>query len=467
MSDFHLPDGGDIYMIGIGGSGMSGLAIIMSEMGYHVSGSDLGLGPNIELLREHGITIHRGHDAANLGNADLVVLSAAIPDDNPEKVEALSRGITCISRGEMLGKLMSMRKSIAVAGTHGKTSTTSMLATVLEYAHMDPTIYIGGNLDLIGGNAKLGYGEYFVAEACEAFNSFQSIYPDIAVITNIEADHMEFYGSLNAVINSFRRFAMQTKDNGFLVVCNDSVNIQEILPDIMEGHRVITYGITEESHCRAVEVDVSNSNPAFDVIYEGANLGRFRLSVPGKHNVYNSLAAIAVGLELGIDVETMKTALREFHGAGRRFEELGTANGITVIDDYAHHPTEVRATLMAARSLGRRVVALFQPHLYSRTIRFATEFAESLSLADIVFLTDIYPSREKPVPGVTSQIIADKLAECQKSVIYVPGKDVVVDYMISYLKNDDVVLVMGAGDIRKAGEKLLHKLQMLDMRGAQ
>ncbi len=454
-----LPNGKRVYMVGIGGSGMSGLAIIMNQMGYEVEGSDLGSGSHIELLRNRGIKVYQGHDAANIKDVDFVVLSAAIPKDNPEVKAAEEKNIPCISRGDLLGRLMAIKKGIAISGTHGKTSTTSMLSMILEHANLDPTIYIGGNLDMINGNAKLGTGEYFIAEACEAFNSFNHINPYIAVITNIDADHLEFYGSLNGVIDAFKRFASQIDNNGFLAVCTDCENVRKILSDIEKTHRLFTYGLNESADCKAVNIDVETRQPEFNVVYKNHDYGRFKLSVPGLHNVKNALAAFAVSIELGIDVSIIKEALHEFHGAARRFETLGFVKDILIIDDYAHHPTEVMATLMAAKSLKRRIIAIFQPHLFSRTKEFAKEFAESLMIADTVFLADIYPSREKPVPGITSQLIADKITKGSVPVHFISDRNKMVDKVAQYLKPNDLVLVMGAGDIRTVGEQILHKLQ--------
>ncbi|MHB1455414.1 MAG: UDP-N-acetylmuramate--L-alanine ligase [Armatimonadota bacterium] len=457
-----LPDGGKIHMIGICGSGMSGLAVIMSSMGYRVAGSDLKMSVDVERMEGLGISIHKGHDASYVGDADIVVKSAAIPSDNPEILKAFELGIPVITRAELLGKLMSLKKGIAVSGTHGKTSTTSMLAMVMERAGLDPTVYIGGNLSQLGGSAKTGDGEYFVAEACEAFNSFLEIYPYIAVVTNIEADHLDCHGSLDGVIDSFRKFLTHLDDHGFAVLCADCANVQKILPEVAKNHRVITYGFNDDVDCRACDVNSDIPEPVFNVCFKGENIGTFKLNVPGEHNISNALAVIAVSMELGIKPDVICEALFDFHGADRRFEILGTANGVTVIDDYAHHPTEVHATLAAAKTLNRRIVALFQPHLFSRTMLFADQFAESLKLADLLYLAGIFPSREKPIPGITSQIIANKMGDSKTIVRHLPNKETIADEILPSLKNGDLVLVMGAGDIRSAGELLLEKLKSLD-----
>lgn len=457
-----LPNGGKIHMIGICGSGMSGLAVIMSRMGYKVSGSDLKLSTDAKHLEDIGISIHKGHDAANVGDADIVVKSAAIPQENPEIQKALELNIPIITRAELLGKLMSFKKGIAVSGTHGKTSTTSMLAIVMEHAGLDPTVYIGGNLSQIGGSAKTGDGEYFVAEACEAFNSFHEIYPHIAIVTNIEADHLDYHGSLDGVIDSFRTFISHLDKDGFAVMCADCSNVQKILPEVKKDHRVITYGFSSEADCYAYEVNSDIPEPTFRVCYKGVDIGQFSLIVPGEHNISNALAVIAVSIELGIKPDVIREALLDFHGAMRRFEILGSAHGVTVIDDYAHHPTEVHATLAAAKTLNRRIVALFQPHLFSRTMIFADQFAESLKLADLLYLAEIFPSREKPIPGVSSKIISDKMIGSSTIVKYMPDRDSIAEEILADLKDGDIALVMGAGDIRSVGELLLERLKSLD-----
>ncbi|MHB1000951.1 MAG: UDP-N-acetylmuramate--L-alanine ligase [Armatimonadota bacterium] len=460
MNSLNLPVNARVHMVGIGGAGMSGLATVMASMGYRVSGSDMGSRLVLDKLAGLGVAVCRGHHASFTGDADLVVASAAVPYDNPELVVARDNDIPIISRAELLGWMMSCKRGIAVAGTHGKTSTTSMLAVILETAVLDPTIVIGGNLDLIDGNAKLGEGDLLLAEACEAFNSFLELHPNIAVVTNIEADHLDCHGSLEGVINSFRKFLSQVKDGGFAVMCLDCPNTRSIVQDI--DCDVITYGTSPDAKCRAYDINTDVPEPTFKVSFNGCFIGEFILNIPGLHNVRNALAAITVGIKLGIAPKLMREALLKFHGAGRRFEILGTSHGITVIDDYAHHPTEVHATLTAAKSLGRRIVAVFQPHLFSRTKLLANEFADNLKLADLLYLTEIYPSREKPMPGVSSMMIIDLMNGCSTDIKFVPEKDKVADEIISDLRNGDLVIVMGAGDIRSAGEALLSKLESMD-----
>jgi UDP-N-acetylmuramate--alanine ligase len=444
-------------MVGVGGAGMSGLATVMSQMGYRVSGSDRQPGTAGAKLEAVGVTVYAGHDAVNVGEADLLVASAAIPTENPELAAAREKGIPILSRAEMLGRLMEGKFGIAVAGTHGKTTTTSMLAVVLEAAGLDPTILIGGDLDLLNGNARLGKSKLLLTEACEAFNSFLELTPTIAVVTNIESDHLDYHGSLEGVMASFKQFLSRVVEGGCAVVGADCPNVRQVIP--AAGCRVITYGSSKEFDCHVYELGVEKPEPSFRVVYFGQDLGEFALQTPGLHNVQNALAALSVAMELGVSSGVIREALREFRGAGRRFETLGTAAGITVVDDYAHHPTEIQATLAAARTYGRRIVAVFQPHLYSRTQQMAREFAESLREADAVILTEIYPAREAPIPGVSAEMIVEGInANGSHKAVFVREKEAVADRLMPYLKPGDMVVVMGAGDIRSAAEELLTRL---------
>lgn len=453
-----IPEGTRIHMVGIGGVGVSALATVLAQIGYSVTGSDLKPGHVMERLGALGITVYEGHRAENVENADLVVASAAIPEDNPELVAARRRGVPIWSRARMLGELMSGNYGIAVAGTHGKTTTTSMLASILRAGGLDPTVLVGGDLGELNGNARVGESDYFVAEACEAFNSFHELYPKIAVVTNIEGDHLEFHRSLQGVIESFEKFLSQVSPDGCVIMCADCPNVRAIIPSIVS--RVVTYGLCDDANCYGFNVDVATPRPSFEVMLGARSLGRFTLQVPGEHNVRNALAAIAAANELGADVEAMRRALSNFVGAGRRFETLGTVRGITVIDDYAHHPTEVSVTLKAARAWGRRVVAVFQPHLYSRTQLLASDFAEALKQADSVIVTEIYAAREKPVLGVSGSIISELInADYPSRAVFVPDKNRIAEELLPMLREGDLVLVMGAGDIRASGEELLRRLR--------
>lgn len=445
-------------MIGIGGVGMSGLAAVMAAKGYHVRGSDLKLSPTTDRLESMGVRVFQGHDASNVGDAELIVASAAVPPDNPELAAARDLGLPIISRAQLLGMLMEGTLGVAVAGTHGKTTTTSMLAGVVVAGGLDPTILIGGDFERLQGNARLGKGEVFLTEACEAFNSFLELRPTIAVITNVEADHLEFHGSLEGVVATFKQFLSQVSSSGCAILCTDSQHVRELLPSVQ--CRTITYGFCADAHLRAVDADLSTPRPSFRVVNGGADCGRLALRVPGKHNIQNALAALAVGQELGLSFDVMFSALADFKGAERRFDVLGDVSGITVVDDYAHHPTEVRATLEAARAFGRRIIVVFQPHQYSRTVTFMNDFAESLSLADTVVLTEIYAAREKPRSDVSASMVGDIIRSRHrgKEVIFIPERTEIAASLLPRLAAGDMVIVMGAGDIRAAGEDLLSLL---------
>jgi UDP-N-acetylmuramate--alanine ligase len=411
-----------------------------------------------ERLKSLGVTVYQGHDAANVSDAELVVASAAVPMDNPELAIAREQGLRVLTRAQLLGMLMEGTRGIAVAGTHGKTTTTSMLAGVLVAGGLDPTILIGGDFERLQGNARLGQGEIFLTEACEAFNSFLELHPTIAVVTNVEADHLEFHGSIEGVIATFRQFLAQIVPEGCAVLCIDSPHVREMMPSI--DRRMISYGFSADANLRAEDADLSSPEPSFRVVHDGVDCGCVTLRIPGKHNVQNALAALAVGFELGVGFETMFSALADFRGAERRFDVLGTGRGITVVDDYAHHPTEVRATLEAARAFNRRVVAVFQPHQYSRTVAFMDDFAESLSLADVVVLTEIFAAREQPMPDVSASMVGDVIRSRhpEKPVFFIPDKTKVAESLLPELTDGDLVIVMGAGDIRMAGERLVSLL---------
>ncbi|MDH7480681.1 MAG: UDP-N-acetylmuramate--L-alanine ligase [Armatimonadota bacterium] len=464
MKKTNLPKGTRIHMIGIGGVGMSGLATVMAGMGYHISGSDLKIGHVKERLSALGIELAEGHHAQNVGDAELVVASAAIPADNPEIIAAREKGIPVLTRAQMLGRLMAGTFGIAVSGTHGKTTTTSMLALVLERGGLDPTILIGGDLETLKGNARLGKSRYFLTEACEAYDSFLELHPAVAVITNIEAEHLDHYKSLDGVMAAFSRFLSQVQPGGFAVLCTDCPNTRSLISQVKT--RVVTYGLDFPADYTAT--DISDSpQPSFKILSKGNELGLVTLRIPGRHNVANAVAAAAVASELRIGFDVISKALGEFKGAERRFEILGTAAGIMVVDDYAHHPTEIRATLAAARTLGRRIIAVFQPHLYSRTQQFAREFAEALSEADRVVVTEIYPAREKPIPGVTAAEITNliRAKDPNKPAKFIADKELIAENLMAELQPSDLVLFMGAGDIRTAGEMLLSLLREAEEKG--
>jgi len=453
-----------IHFVGIGGAGMSGLARVLARQGTAVTGSDLRESPTLAALRrESGIRADAGHQAANLNGATLVVASAAVKKDNPEIAAAREQGIPIISRAEMLGRLMAgYSRSVAITGTHGKTTTTGMTALVLEAGNLDPTVLIGGDLPAYGGNARLGGSNVFLAEACEAYDSFLDLDPKIAVVTNIEADHLDYYGDLANVLRSFRKFLSQV--TGTAIVHGSDPNIQAVLEEIRGSQfvpDVITYAADgSDAALSAREIVLDSATPSYTAIWHGKPLGRVELQVPGLHTITNSLAAAAVGLTLGVSFDKIAAGLAGFTGTGRRFERLGvTASDVLVIDDYAHHPTEIRATLAAARRAygDRRIVAVFQPHLPSRTRDFKTEFAESFAAADHVVLTDIFLAREQPMDGVTGAGLAALTADRRGAdhVTYVADKSCLPSRLAEIVRPGDLVLTLGAGDIRSAGEGFL------------
>jgi len=450
-----------LHFVGIGGSGMSGIAEVLLNMGYKVSGSDLREGEATRRLVSLGARVAVGHDAANLGEAEVVVISDAVAATNPEIAEARRRGVPVIRRAEMLQELMRLKYGVCVAGTHGKTTTTSMASLILQQGGLDPTIIIGGVLGALGSNARLGQGEYFVVEACEAYGSFLHLSPAVAVVTNIDNDHLDYYQNMDSLRDAFVRFVNKLPFYGFAIVCGDDPGVREVLPRL--ERKVLRYGFLEGSHYRAVDVQELGMGSSCQVLREGRALGRLDLKVPGRHNLLNALAATAVGLELGLRFEDCAAALAGFTGANRRFQVRGQAGGVTVVDDYAHHPTEVAATLAAARATlkpGGRLLVAFQPHLYSRTRDLYESFAESLSAADQVFLCDIYPARELPIPGVSSQLIVDALkARGFSRVLHAPLRDQLLEPALKALKPGDLFLTMGAGTIDALGPQVLDGLK--------
>jgi len=451
---------------------MSGIARVLARQGVAVTGSDLRETPTLEALRhESGIRAVAGHTPSNVAGATLVVASAAVKKDNPELVAARERGVPVISRAEMLGRLMARyKRSVAITGTHGKTTTTGMTALVLEAGGLDPTVLIGGDLPSWGGNARLGASDVFLTEACEAYDSFLDLDPQIAVVTNIEADHLDYYGTLDNVLRSFRKFLSQV--TGTAILCGYDPNVRALTAELRKAARlqIATYGLYEDVTLRATEVTLAGQSPSYGVSWQGRTLGRIQLRVPGMHNVANSLAAVTVGLTLGIPFDAIAAGLGAFTGTGRRFEKLGEAGGVLIIDDYAHHPTEIRATLGAARGAfpDRRILAVFQPHLPSRTRDLGAQFAESFGDADHAILTDIYLAREQPIEGVTGAGLAALTADRRgaQHVTYVCDKAQLPERLAETVRPGDLVLTLGAGDIRAAGEGLLARLQTDSEAGA-
>lgn len=439
---------------------MNGIAIILLGMGYKVSGSDLKPSAVTERLAELGATCYIGHSGENLGNAELVVASTAIPPDNEELVAAKVRGLPVVHRSEMLAWLMKRQKGIAVAGAHGKTTTTSMIALVLEKNDIQPTIVIGGELTEIGGNAKLGQGEYLVAEADESDGSFLKLDPFIEVITNIEDDHLDYYKTMENILAAFREFLAKVPENGLAVVCLDDLRLRELLVDFNRPYE--TYALENPGADYMFKNMRLNGNvTAGDVYYQGAYIGTLRLKVHGRHNLSNALAVVAVGRFIGLDFDAIASVLENFTGAGRRFQLTGEVNGIRVIDDYAHHPTEIKATLKAAVQVKTgRVVSVFQPHRYSRTAILGERFGEAFADADIIIISDLYSAGEHPIEGVSAETIISAIERHDgREVIYLPTKTDIVNFLVPTVRPGDMVLTMGAGDIWNAGVELVARLK--------
>lgn len=445
-----------IHFVGIGGIGMSGLAEILLQQGFRISGSDLLASENTEHLERKGAIIYYGHDAAHIEGADVVVYSSAVdPRTNPETQAASERGIPVLRRAEMLAEVARLKYCLAIAGTHGKTTTTSLCGLVLIRGGLDPTVIVGGRLRGLGGsNARLGRGQWIVVEADEYDRSFLSLLPTIAVVTNIEEEHLDIYADRQDILEAFTRFANSVPFYGLVVACVDDDGVKELLPRL--SRKVRTYGLSPQSDVRARRVRLAERSASFEVFAEGELLGTVTLRVPGLHNVRNALAAILVGLQLGIPFETIREALEEFTGVYRRFEIVGERDGVLFVDDYAHHPTEVRTTLQAARhGWDRRLVCVFQPHTYTRTRDFAGEFGKAFEEADVLIVTDVYPAREEPIPGVTGELIAQAARRSgHRAVYYAPTLEEAAHVASSLLQPGDMLLTLGAGSIYKLHDLL-------------
>jgi len=454
-----------IHFVGIGGAGMSGIAEILLEFDLEVSGCDLALGEATERLVNLGARIEQGHSPDHLEGVELVVISSAVAEENPEVREARRRGITVVRRAEMLGELMRLKYGIAVAGTHGKTTTTSLVGTVLTEAQLDPTVIVGGRLRLLGTGARLGRSDYLVAEADEFDRSFLRLTPVIAAVTNIDRDHLDTYGSLEAIEDAFVEFANRVPFFGRLIVCLDDPNIQKILPRVAD-RRIITYGFSPQADISAYDLEPHAGGSRFGVRRSGdrqlgrIDLGRIELPIPGRHNVRNALAAVGVGLALRIDFDTIGRAIAGFKGIHRRFEQVGTWHGAAVVDDYAHHPTEVEATLQAARQTfpNARVFAVFQPHLFSRTQDQAEGFGRALLGADMAVVTDVYPSREQPIPGVTGELVVEAARRGgHRNVHYCPSWKEAPELLRGEVGPGDAVFTLGAGDVNRLAQALVEE----------
>jgi UDP-N-acetylmuramate--alanine ligase len=446
-----------IHFVGIGGIGMSGIAEVLRAEGISVSGCDTKRSAVVDLLESRGIVVATGHDPSHLDKADVVVVTAAVRGENAELDTARRRGIPIIRRAEMLGEIVSRKRAVGVAGTHGKTTTSAMIATVLEEAGLDPTLLVGGIVRNFASNAKSGRGDFLVVEADEYDRTFHHLHPEIAVITNIEADHLGYYGSFEAIQEAFRFFVGNVKET--LIACVDDPHVaalvgQAILPvgtgKIACPTNIVRYGLGPDADLTATNLEFHELGAKFEV----PGFGHFKLFVPGEHNVRNALAAIGVARELGIDAHVIASGLAKFIGVDRRFQILGDYGGALIIDDYAHHPTEIRATLSAARSgyPGRRVVALFQPHLYSRTRDFAADFAQALRTADVAMVTPIYAAREKPMEGVSARLIADAAPGIE---FLDRSNSEIFNEMRRRLGPNDIFITMGAGDVHEIAEMLV------------
>jgi len=447
-----------IHFVGIGGIGMSGIAEVLLNLGYKVSGSDLRRSETTGRLAELGGEIFYGHDRSNIAGADVVVISSAVKDDNPEVMEARDCMIPVIPRAEMLAELMRMKYGIAIAGTHGKTTTTSMVSTLLGHGGIDPTIVIGGKLNSIGTNARLGQGKFLVAEADESDGSFLKLSPTIAVVTNIDADHLDFYSGINEIKDTFVEFINKVPFFGLAVLCLDNGNVADIIPRIKK--RFLTYGLSAQADFRATDIRLSGFSTTFTSQYRGEVLGDITFSMPGAHNVLNALASLAVAMELNIPFPVIQEGFRVFGGVGRRFQVKGEVDGIMVVDDYGHHPTEIRATLAAAKGgWNRRLVVAFQPHRYTRTKELFDEFVKAFYDADVLVLTDIYPAGEQPIEGVTAETLARSIRKHgQKEVTHIADREELLNHLAAILKPGDIFVTLGAGNIWQTGEALLEKL---------
>lgn len=449
-----------IHFVGIGGIGMSGIAEVLLNLGYKVSGSDLRASDTTERLAVLGAEISIGHQAENLQSADVVVISSAVHDDNPEVVEAKRLHVPVIPRAEMLAELMRMKYGIAIAGTHGKTTTTSMAASILGHAGIDPTIVIGGKLNAIGTNARLGQGKFLVAEADESDGSFLVLSPTIAVVTNIDADHLDHYSGIDEIKETFVEFINKVPFYGLAVLCLDDPNIRAVLPQVKK--RYLTYGLSAQADIRATHVRHDGFLTSFVAHYKGYRLGEVSFPMPGPHNVLNAMACIAVALELDVPFAAIQEGFARFGGVGRRFTVKGDPCGVMVVDDYGHHPAEIRATLTAARQgwPDRRIVAVFQPHRFTRTHELFNEFVAAFYDADALILTDVYAAGEKPIEGATSERLAEELRRHgQKDVTWIAEREKVPGYLAEFVAEGDIVITLGAGNIWQQGEVLVELLK--------
>lgn len=449
-----------IHCIGIGGIGLSAIAEILLSRGYEVSGSDMKESAETVRLASKGARVFIGHRAENVEQADLLVFSAAVGHDNPEMKRAEERGIPILSRAQMLGLLMQeYENSIAVSGTHGKTTTTSMVSLILERAKLEPTILVGGNLTEIGGNVKVGHSRYFITEACEYMDSFLSLKPKIEIILNIDSDHLDYFKDIDHIVSSFDKFAHLVPGSGTIIAYDANPFVNQVIRDL---DNVVTFGLSENCDYYAANIKFNEDGmPSFDVCHDGKLLSRVQLAVPGEHNILNALAAFTCACVLGVEPALTKETLEAYHGTQRRFDLVGTtARGVKIVDDYAHHPTEIKATLSASENVPHnKLWCIFQPHTYTRTIALFDEFADAFEKADHLILAEIYAAREKNIYKISSAQLVEKIKETHpdKDVLFMEDFAAIADYVDSQAQPGDMVITMGAGDIYKVGEMLLEK----------
>ena len=438
---------------------MSAIAKVLLQLGYEVTGSDIAKSSVTAKLEQLGAIIYLGHDASHIAQAEAVVISTAIHGNNPEIQAARANKIPIFHRSEVVAFLMLSREGIAVAGAHGKTTTTSMIALMLEKAGIDPTIIIGGELDYIGGNGKLGQGKYLVAEADESDGSFLKLSPKVAVVTNIENDHMDYYGTMENILHTFHEFLLRlSPQEGVAVLCFDNAYIRDMAGSL--ERQFVSYAIDHPADFMAKSIRTQGAITHYDIYQQDHYLGAITLNVPGRHNVLNSLAAVAVGLKIGLRFSEIAEGLAEFRGAKRRFQTKARINGVWIVDDYAHHPTEITTTLLAARQTEpKRLICVFQPHRFSRTKLLLTEYGIAFKPADILILTDIYAAGEDPILGITGEVIRDEVEkQTKQQVTYIADMDKIARYLTEIVEPGDLVMTMGAGNIYKAGEELVERL---------
>lgn len=438
---------------------MSAIAKILLEKGYSVTGSDISRSEIVNRLEQLGATIFIGHYPDNIDGAEAIVVSTAIAGDNPEVVAAREKGLRVFHRSDLVASLMKERLGIAVAGAHGKTTTTSMIALMMERAGTDPTIIIGGELDYLNGNAKLGQGEYLVAEADESDGSFLKLAPHIAVVTNVENDHMDYYGTMDNILQAFTEFLGKLQaETGLAILCFDNAHVRAIAAGL--DRKVVSYAVDHEADFTARDISVRGTTTVYRVFHQDKFLGSIELNVPGRHNVANSLAAVAVGMNTGLSFEQIAEGLALFRGVKRRFQTKGRVGGIWVVDDYAHHPTEISTTLQAARDTNpKRLICVFQPHRFSRTKFLREEFGCAFTRADLLILTDVYAAGEAPIPGIDGEVIKEEVGrQTKQTVTYIPDKANIARYLAQIVEPGDLVITMGAGNIYQTGEELVERL---------